>query len=146
MTPEELHRALVRAAAFDDRECRLRGRFRGLGHDSAADYPHAAAVCLAHRFGEAATPERVGRGRAGSDHAGLCRMGPDLVDADRLGSGRAGSGHAISGGPRPGRAGLARAASGRAVLDHAGPGRSTAEPPPAVEAGLRRGAALDGPP
>ncbi len=130
MTPEELHRAVIRAVAFGDleRERRLRRRFRGLDHDSAADYLYAtAAVCLAHRFGEVATPERVGRGRAGSDHVVLGCVGLDLVDSDRPDSGGTGSGHADSGVSSHGRTGLGRAAPDRAVLDHAELGRFMAE-------------------
>ncbi|WP_026928620.1 hypothetical protein [Glycomyces tenuis] len=147
MTPEELHRAVIRAVAFGDAEGehRLRMRFRGLDHDTAADYLHATAlVCLAHRFDtaatpehgdrgfeastpERATPERGGRGLADSDHVGLDRAGPEHGPSDHTGSERAGSDHADSGRADRGDADLEPAASGGAVLDHAELGRFMAE-------------------
>lgn len=83
MTPEELHRAVIRAVAFGDAEGehRLRLRFRGLDHDSAADYLHATAiVCLTYRLG--ATGPHGGINQLGEpvplDHAALGRFMAEL--------------------------------------------------------------------
>lgn len=140
MTPEELHRAVIRAIAFGDAEGehRLRRRFRGLDHDSAADYLCATAVvCLAHRFGEAAPPDRIGFNRVGLNSVGLDRDCSDRADSDAAAREGVGLDHADSDRAdldrvsldrdRSDPAGRERIGPDRAVLDHAELGRFMAE-------------------